>query len=110
MRRPEGNGQGPVSLGKVEDPQFKRLYPLLFEYLTCDTWDDGTTRETSTLLLFVDAGVLKGCVNDRAMGRNLFVAAESLSGLLGAANEALGETSPGWRATKTYAAKKGGKK
>jgi len=97
MKRPvESEGSGLPS-AEFSDDQFRSRFATLYSYLVDQVWDDGSTRETSTLLIFLDAGVLKGCVNDRAMGRNLFVAATSLQGLLVAANEALSSDSPGWR-------------
>jgi hypothetical protein len=51
-----------------------------------------------TLLLFVEAGRLKGCLNDRDMARSVFVSAESLEGLLDAMETGLADETLEWRA------------
>lgn len=78
------------------DP-FLRQYPALVEYLDLDRFDDGRPRATSTLLVFVDAGVLKACLNDRQMGEVAFVSAASFEGLLEALEKGLAEGSLDWR-------------
>ena len=54
-------------------------WPSLVEYLSQTKWDDGSPRETSTLMLLVEDGMLKACINDRALGRSLWVAADELN-------------------------------
>lgn len=100
MKRPVGSAEGEVPLVEFEDKSFQGRFPTLYEYLTCDKWEDGTARATSTLLLFLDAGILKGCINDRAMSRSLFVGGSTLQSLLEAAEEALRAENPGWRVFK----------
>lgn len=108
MKKPnvpvEGNGVGSPS--RWSDEQFRREYPLLTAYLEDDTWDDGATRETSTLLVFVENGVLKGCFNDRAMSRSVFVSSGSLAGLLEALECGLQDNSLDWRAKQQFKKRK----
>lgn len=67
----------------------------------CDTsWDDGSARETTTVLVFVEAGAFKVAINDRALARSAFLSADSLLGLLDAAELALREEELDWRAKK----------
>lgn len=77
-----------------------RSKPLLMEHLSCAQWEEGGTRKTSTLLLFVDAGTLKACLNDRSVGRAAFVSANSLRGLLDALEAGLMEDALEWRSSK----------
>jgi hypothetical protein len=81
--------------------------PALVEYLLSDKWDDGKVRVTSTLLLFVDQGEWKACLNDRDGGRVAFVTAGTVAGLLGALEEQLQAGSAEWRASKPW--RKGGR-
>lgn len=72
-------------------------YPLLHEQLTADTFDDGGPRKTATLLLFVDEGCLKGCLNDRAEQQTLWASAVGVEGVLAGLEGMLGDEVPGWR-------------
>lgn len=94
----------PVSAGSsiqpLNDPEFKRRFPTLLEYLTQTTWDDGSPRQTSTLLIFVDDGVLKACLNDRACERALWVASGTLSGAIAELDESLADPHAPWRASR----------
>jgi len=81
--------------------------PALVEHLTSDKWDDGEVRAASTLLLFVDQGEWKCCLNDRDGGRVAFTTGTTVAGLLGALEEALQAGRVEWRASKPF--RKGGR-
>lgn len=71
--------------------------PAVLEHLCDGRFDDGTPRETSTISIFVDAGVLKVSLNDREQRRTLYVTASNLQdGFLGL-EKSLGATVPDWR-------------
>lgn len=72
-------------------------YPLLWSYLADATWDDGEGRETATLLIFTEIGVLKACLSDRERGLVTFRAGSSLEGLLEALETGLREGTTDWR-------------
>jgi len=110
MKRPPVTATGASNTGPLTDPVFSKRCPNLFAYLTDDMWEDGTERETSTLLIFEDGGVLKAWLNDRALHRSLWVAGATLQGLLDALNEAVVDPAAGWRATQQRDPKKGGRK
>jgi len=110
VKKPEVGGDAYIPTVEFSDDAFRARFPTLYEYLTCSEWEDGSHRETATLLLFLDSGVLKACINDRAMGRNMFVAGSSLQGALAAAEEALRSENPGWRVFKAQVQTKGRKK
>jgi len=71
--------------------------PTVCEWLTSAHYDDGELRETSTIGLFVDCGVLKLCLNDRDLCRTLYVTSDSLEGALEALEKALRGGTPDWR-------------
>jgi len=84
----------------LNDPDFRRRLPTLLEYLSQTTWDDGSPRLTSTLLVFIDDGVLKVCLNDRACERALWVASGTFSGALAELDESLANPQAPWRASR----------
>lgn len=73
-------------------------YPALREYLFATSLDDGTPRETATLLICSDQGRLKGWLNDRDNLRAAWVSADSLEGILGVLEAGLAEEGLEWRA------------
>lgn len=98
MRRPEKvDLEPPSELDLAEEPVFGEVCPRLLEHLTCRVWDDGTPRETSTLLLFTEEGRWKCCFNDRALGRQAFVTGATLEGLLLALERGVESDGLDWR-------------
>lgn len=97
MQRPnrpvEGKSVGPG----VSDPQMQQRCPTLWQFLTTCQYDDGTAREPSTLLVFLQDGSLKGMIRDKDGDRCLWAAARSLVGLLDALDGALGDPGADWR-------------
>jgi len=53
------------STGEYHGGLLREYCPNLHDHLTNETYDDGTARRTSTLLLFAEGGVYKLCLNDR---------------------------------------------
>lgn len=86
-----GGGSGP------DDSKFADKFPALWEYLTLRQHDDGAPRETSTMLVFVEGGQWKCCVNDRDAGMSAFVSASTFEGLMKAVEEALKQGKADWR-------------
>lgn len=72
--------------------------PELLEHLTATKWDDGSPRQTSTLLLFVEGGRLKGCLSDRACARTLWSSGPSMESLVQSFEVMLADGSAEWRA------------
>jgi hypothetical protein len=97
MIRPQKAVAGAVPSGSVSDPQMQQRCPTLWEYLTTTTYDDGSPREPSTLLVFLQEGSLKGMIRDKDGDRCLWAAARSLVGLLDALDGALGDPQADWR-------------
>lgn len=81
-------------------------HPALWEYLTMQTWEDGTPRETATVSIFVGSGGLQAALNDRDVGRVAFVTGTSLAGLLDALETGLQNESLDWRVSRSGPAQK----
>jgi len=73
-------------------------YPHILEYLTSTTFDDGSAREPSAMVIVADASGWRGCISDKDNGRTLWKAASSVEELLVTLELALAEDDPSaWR-------------
>jgi len=88
-----GGGQ----VGLPPDDAFAGRYPALWEFLTLERWDDGKPRKSGTVLLFIEAGLWKSCLNDRDGGRVAFAAAATQEALLQAVEGQLQGGRVEWR-------------
>lgn len=87
-----GRREAPANFGGVL-PQL----PGLMEFLTVDSYPDGEVRQRSTLLVFVEEGVVKVCLNDRAEERSLWRSAASMEDCLLELETALQSEGTDWR-------------
>jgi len=85
-----------------DDLDFRTKYGNIHSYLTETAYDGGQTRVTSTLLIFVEEGCLKLCINDRDNNRSCFVSAPTLSALLAALEDGLAQETLEWRTRRTH--------
>jgi len=106
MKRDISVARSEVKGALVICPLLMGWAPTVCEWLTASHYDDGELRETSTLGLFVDCGVLKLCLNDRDQFRTLYVTSDSLEGALLALEAALRGSTPDWRPWKGKRPKK----
>lgn len=88
---------GKGSPAEPVDPEFRTLYPALFEYLTVRTWGGGKARETATLTVFCEQDTWKISINDRANHRTCFVSGDTFKAVLAAVEQGLAEDSHSWR-------------
>ena len=87
-----------VSKGQLPaDPWLLNNCPSVVEHLVDSTYDDGSLRETSTLTVFIDAGVLKVGLNDRDNRRTLYVSGPDVGSALESLERALRAQAPDWR-------------
>jgi hypothetical protein len=56
---------------------FSTTYPLLWEHLSAESYDDGSSRQTSTLFIFIADGAFKIMLKDRQEGLVWFKTASS---------------------------------
>lgn len=80
-----------------DDAEFAEQYPTLFAFMARETADDGKPRQTSTLLLIVEQGGVKGCLKERDHDVSLWTTASSILGVFAGIEKALNETPVAWR-------------
>lgn len=80
-----------------ENDAFPGVYPLLHEHLTLVRWDDGKPRQVSTLMVTQEDGVWRGCLNDRANQRSVWVSAATFYAVLDRLEDGLQRDSLEWR-------------
>jgi len=98
--KPTVNGAGGAVPQVYSDPELKNQYPTLFEYLAAAEYSDGSKRKTATLLVFIELGVCKVCLNDRDVQRQAFVSARTLNEALSVMDDQLQADSVEWRPVK----------
>lgn len=103
---PSQNGSGWPGVNKVQETAWARVHPALWEHLTLGLWDDGSVRETSTVLVFLQDGVLKACLRDRNRPAVGFVAGVSWEGLFESLEAALVSGKLDWRPDRPMPRKK----
>lgn len=81
----------------VKDERYEKKCPTLWAHLTAVQWDDGTARQTSSLLIFTGDGCFKAMLRDREAGLCLWVAADGLEKLLLVMEAALNDPQQEWR-------------
>jgi hypothetical protein len=74
--------------------------PVVTEYLTSTVWDDGTPRERSTLIVVIEAGMLKVCLSDKATGRSLWRSGSSLEEVIQGMEEVIVFQQADWRTSR----------
>jgi len=72
-------------------------HPAIWEYLTLEQHDDGSVRQRSMLMVLVEDGVCKVCVQDRDQGKSLWVSSSSITGALAALESHLQGGTGDWR-------------
>jgi hypothetical protein len=90
-------GGGGKGAGRVEDKDWSKEAPTVLAYLQEDVWPDGEARQRSSIILFVEDGMLKGCLSDKDSAMTLWASSSSFWGILEALEGRLTEDSPDWR-------------
>lgn len=95
-RKPDESTTGGLP-SVVQDDSFREKFPTLVDFLCLGSWEDGSRRQTGTILVFMEDGLWKCCLNDRDGDCYCFLASESFQGLLSSANDNLDRNSCEWR-------------
>jgi hypothetical protein len=85
------------------DPAFAKRHPMTWDYLTQATWEDGTVREVSTVMIIPEGGCVKIMLRDRAMGVCCWVASPTLTGFWEVLEAALRDPQHEWRTDRQVA-------
>jgi len=93
--RKGSSSQGAADLG-LSSGVMARLEALA-EFMTQDTWADGSVRELPTLLVFVDDGRWKCCINDRGEERSAWASGPTVESVLSSLDEQLATGTVEWR-------------
>jgi hypothetical protein len=93
-REPVGSGAPRPSAGPCP---LLLVRPALAAVLLDPVYATGKPRKTSTLLVFVHEGRLKGCLRDRDTEETAWVSADGLEGILDALEAGLQEGALDWR-------------
>lgn len=97
LKRPVSSSASGGPPRAAVDLEFRRRWPTLASYVLDVTWEDGSRRETATVTVFAEDGLLKASINDRAGKRTAFMAGETLDGLLDRLDTGLEEEKLDWR-------------
>ena len=84
--------------------------PGVREMLVESRYPDGSNRLNSTLLLFVEAGVVKVCLHDRDQGQTAWASGAGVGDCLEALEAGLQGDTLNWKASYKKGGGKGGKK
>ncbi len=80
------------------DSPLARSYPALFAFLVEATWDDGSPRETGTVMLLSGDGLVKLWLHDRnGVGSSAWASGEALEDALAAADDLIASGGGEWR-------------
>jgi len=96
-RRSTGESNGDSSRDRLLDEDFFEEWPTVWEYLSETRFDDGKPRETSTVLIFVDAERLKVCLSDREANEVAFVSGATFKEAMDALERGLAGGTLDWR-------------
>lgn len=90
-------GDGRVAGDVPEDKHFPAKFPAIWEFLTEVKLEDGTTRVPSTLMLIIEDGSWKACLNDRENERSCWMAGLTLDTVLARLEATLCDGEAEWR-------------
>jgi len=76
---------------------WQKEFPALTEFVLQSKWEDGKPRITGTVMFFVEDGRWKAWLHDRDQGLTAFVAGETLSQMMTAADSCISADSGDWR-------------
>jgi len=110
LRRRIVGGEPGEASGGLGQCDLLDAMPGLREMLTSERFPDGSKRTVATLLLFVEAGILKACLNDRDQGCTAWASGASVRDCLAALESGLQGDSLQWRTSGARKGFRGGKK
>ena len=94
-----GEDSPPVAV----DEDFMGLYPKLWTFLTSTQWEDGTSRQPSTVSIFMQGGRWTICLTEKNWDLILFATADRLEGVWEAIDARLSDPKADWRENRSKA-------
>ena len=104
MKRPEATQV--ARDGMFPDGKWAQALPTIAEYLSSEAWDDGSSRERSSLSIKVQDGCILAVLQDHEFGRGLYVVGATVDAALKSLEKALQSPSADWRVWKSAKKKK----
>lgn len=108
IEKPAKRAKEGSSSGSLGDEGSRKKYPTLIEWLEAETWADGTKRERSSIIVFVQDGEWRAGLLDKNTQQNLWVTSGDLQGLFKALETRLGDPAADWRPGRVQKGKRGG--
>jgi len=101
MKKPQVGMNG-ANVKLLRASAFSQAHPHIWDYLTAPRYSDTKElRQTSTLLLFNDSGVLKLCFSDKDNNRTVFMTGETVEELFTNLEVALESDTAEWRTSRS---------
>jgi hypothetical protein len=97
LERPVRSASKEKAQALVEDPWIFDHYPLVFEWLSAETWGDGSKKERSTCTFFFEDGQVKLCLSNKDDQVSLWASGDTLEAALGVLNARLADPKAEWR-------------
>lgn len=82
------------------DPGMMKVYPVIYAYLTDDTFEDGEARERSTMLLVAEGDLFKACMIDKNADATLWASGATFDDLFACLETRLSDPGSDWRRRK----------
>lgn len=105
--RLSGNSEKGSSENPPIDETTSKKMPALWEWLTATKDETGEARETGTILIFAEEGLVKMCVCNRDTGHVAFISAKTLQDAFLKVDKGLAADSLDWRLSKRDKGAKG---
>lgn len=97
MRKPEAITPPPGSVGQCPDGKFSSRFPLIAEFLSTTSYEDGSPRTPSTLSIRIEEGEVRLALNDVDNRRSMFTASTGLDDAMKHMDAHLKSTGGTWR-------------
>lgn len=98
FKKPPTGGVPVGSSGEDRTPKdLKERAPTLGHFLCDGAWPDGSIRQTSSLVVFVQDGMFKACLGDKDSNTSLWASSRSFDELLESLECRLTDEQPDWR-------------
>jgi hypothetical protein len=93
--RPEERQE--AATNQVKDPEFEASYPVMFEFMTSEIYEDGQPRKPSSMTVFTSDGLFKAVLKDPDNARSMWASGDNFEELLGTMELLLDSDDSVWR-------------